>query len=379
MANVTVGINSKFDAKGVDDSKRAFEGLKNSLTSISTMARGLFNLSVINKARDAVMGITRGSLDAYRANQSAYQKLSSSILTNNNRLEGSFKRITDFTDAISSNSLFGGDVLTNQAALLASLGLSETQMQNTLQAAVDLSTAGIGSLDSNAKDLAETLTGKVSGGLLKCIPELRTLNTEQLKAGKAVEIVNQKYKDFAKTIKENTLEGKENRFESAIGTIQHGIGSAWAGMKMSLLDEINPVLESLGTWVVDNAPKIGATLISYVQTIGDIISNIRTNFDTLKKPETWNDFFSHANSLATSFVNYLAGALKDTFTNAIEIFKWLLGNVDILKILWTPFIKMLGNLSQGERIKNRKSLYYKDLRYQIFLSCTLLSHYVATN
>jgi hypothetical protein len=32
---------------------------------------------------------------------------------------------------------------------------------------------------------------------------------------------------------------------------------------------------------------------------------------------------------------------------------------------------------QGEDIKNRKSLYYKDLRYQIFLPGTLLSHYVA--
>jgi hypothetical protein len=145
------------------------------------------------------------------------------------------------------------------------------------------------------------------------------------------------------------MEGKENRFSSAIASIQNGIGSAFTMVKSAALDEISPILEEIAGWVNENAPKIGASLTSYVRIVFDIVENIKDNFDALKKPETWNAFFAHANSLATSFVKYLAGGLKDTFINAAKVLQWALGNVDIMKILWTPFTTMFGAL--GEKLE----------------------------
>jgi hypothetical protein len=322
MANVTVGINSKFDSKGVEDSKKSLDGLKKTLTSIGTMAKNMFNFAVLDKARSAFQSLSTGAVEVYKSNQIAYQKLASSINTNNKLIATSFNDITKFTSELSSNSMFGSDVLNEQAAVLAGLGTTTDEMRNLMQAAIDLSAVGIGELEGNCKDLAETLTGEVSGELRKLVPEFRGLTEEQLKAGKAIEIINQKYKDYAKTIKENTLEGKENRFQSAIDTMRGSIGLISGNVKSVLLDEINPVLESIGSWVSENAPKIGAAIISYVKVVRDIVKNIKDNFNELQKPETWSPFFSHANSLTVSFINYLSGALKDTFTNAVEVLKW---------------------------------------------------------
>jgi hypothetical protein len=344
LANVTVGINSKFDSKGVDDSKKSLDSLKSSLTSIASMAKNMFNFAILDKAKTVFQSLSTGAIDIYKTNQNAYQNLTNSISKNNRLVASSFNNITKFTSKLSSDSMFGGDVLNEQAAFLANLGMTEQQIEDILQAAVDLSSTGFINLDSAVKNLSGTLQGKLEGDLAKIIPELQNMNKEALIGGDAIDIVKDKYEGFAKTIKDNTLEGKENRFQSATDDIKNSIGLVSGNIKGMLLDEINPVLEKIGEWANENIPKIGAMIIASVQVVRDIVKNIRDNFDELRKPESWNNFFSHANNLAQKFVTYLSSALKDTFINAVEILKWTLGNVDILKILWTPFITMLENI-----------------------------------
>jgi hypothetical protein len=78
------------------------------------------------------------------------------------------------------------------------MNLTEEAIEKTLQAAVDLSHAGIGNLNGNVTQL-----GKV-------IPEFQTLTKEELQAGKATDVVKAKFKGFAASWSEETCEGWRN-------------------------------------------------------------------------------------------------------------------------------------------------------------------------
>jgi hypothetical protein len=79
--------------------------------------------------------------------------------------------------------------------------------KNTLTAAVELSSAGIGNLETDVKNLTKTYVG-LTGELGETIPFLRTLTKEQLSAGVAIDVVKEKHAGFAKTLAQNTMEGK---------------------------------------------------------------------------------------------------------------------------------------------------------------------------
>ena len=60
--------------------------------------------------------------------------------------------------------------------------LTEEQIRDTLKAATQLADAGIGTLESNTRNLAKTLNG-TAGELGELIPGMRNLTKEQLMHG----------------------------------------------------------------------------------------------------------------------------------------------------------------------------------------------------
>lgn len=103
------------------------------------------------------------------------------------------KRLLSQAREIQSRSTIGDEVIIAQQAFLASMGLTEQQIKDTTEAAVQLSAATGISLEMAVKNLAKTFGG-MTGRLGETIPQLKSLTAEQLKNGEAVKFVLNNYK-----------------------------------------------------------------------------------------------------------------------------------------------------------------------------------------
>lgn len=103
---------------------------------------------------------------------------------------------------LQSRSTIGDEEIIAQQAYLAALGLTEKQIGETMNAAVQLSAALGISLESAVKNLAKTFGG-MTGELGESIPALKNFTKEQLMAGEAIDYVNENYKGFAETAAQN--------------------------------------------------------------------------------------------------------------------------------------------------------------------------------
>jgi hypothetical protein len=163
----------------------------------------------------------------------------------------------EFASALQDNTLFGDEVILQQAAMLKSMGLTDEQMKSVIRAAIDLSAATGMDLNSSVKNLAKTYSG-LAGELGESIPALRNLTKEQLLAGDGVAIVAKQFEGQAQAIK-NTDYGE---IESAI---------------MSLGDS----LERLGDMFLDIGDEAG--IAEVLNTIADFGSSIAENYFLAKK------------------------------------------------------------------------------------------------
>jgi hypothetical protein len=59
----------------------------------------------------------------------------------------------------------------------------------------------------------------------------------------------------------------------------------------------------------------------------------------------------------TAFGTFFGNVLADVFTNAVNLFKWLLGNVNILDIMWTPALAMVEKVSKSLADKMREGIH----------------------
>jgi hypothetical protein len=73
-----------------------------------------------------------------------------------------------------------------------------------------------------------------------------------------------------------------------------------------------------------------------MSVVEKIVTNIKNNFSTLIKPETWNKFFSHASDLAEKFGVFFSNIFRDVFAFAVDFFKWSFENMNLFKLLWSP-------------------------------------------
>ena len=98
------------------------------------------------------------------------------------------KALLDQASALQKVSGIGDEVIIVQQAFLASLKFTEEQIKEIITVAIDLSAATGIELESAVRNTAKTFSG-LAGELGELIPQLRTLTTEEMKAGEAVKLM----------------------------------------------------------------------------------------------------------------------------------------------------------------------------------------------
>ena len=251
MASVTYKIGGRYDGKAVKQAQSGFSSLKGTISNLKGVISGLAIVGTIKKISDYSKECTA----AFSVQQKAISQLTVAVSNNKNLTQQSLKNLISYTGKLQNKSVYGDEVLQGQASYLAGLGLQEDQIKKVLEASVELSSAGIGTLDSNVQNLAKTLNG-TSGKLGQIIPEFQNLTAEQLKNGEAIEVVRRKYQGFAKNLAGNTLDGVSSQFSNLVGDIKEKLGSVSGTLKFEGLKRILPVLEKINVWLDQNVNKV---------------------------------------------------------------------------------------------------------------------------
>lgn len=160
---------------------------------------------------------------------------------------------------LQARSTLGDEVIIAQQAYLAVLGLTEAQISDTINAAVQLSAALRISLESAVKNLAKTFGG-MTGELGESIPALKNLTKEQLMAGEAISFVNDNYKGFAETAATTGM-GPLVQLKNTLGDLAEQIGVIVLPAVQTLakwMKSLAEWLQNLPAWLQKTIVIIGA-------------------------------------------------------------------------------------------------------------------------
>ena len=224
-------IDIEARTKGFDKAKKESKGLSKSLgglkKSLMGAAAGYF------AAQGLIAGI-KGSLDAYAQQELAEKKLRFA-------LQGNTKALTDQAAALQRTTTFGDEAIITQQAFLASLGMTQSQIMDILPVAADLAAATGMTLESAVRNTAKTFSG-LAGELGELVPQLRDLTAEEMKAGKAVEVMAELFGGSA-AADADTYTGSIKQLGNAFGDLKESIGKSIAPAVKNIVDGLKSMFE----------------------------------------------------------------------------------------------------------------------------------------
>lgn len=229
MANSDGDINIKTKIN-TDDVEKGLNDLKNKLTKATgtNIIKGVAGLgAAFAGVTMAVKGAAKAineTTKAYEIQKKAETQLEAAARNNPYLNSKSVANLKTYAGELQKIGTIGDEVLIPQMAQLASAGRTEAEIQQIMAAALDVSASGMMSLDAAVTQLNASYSGNV-GMLGRQISELKNLTAEELKSGKAVEIIAEKFKGVSKSVTEAT--GSSEQLANAWGDLKEEIGASF--------------------------------------------------------------------------------------------------------------------------------------------------------
>lgn len=204
-------------------------GLVGAMGSIGLASAGLTaTLGAVVKIAKQVSQTIGECTEAYKQQLIAERQLETAI-NNNPLVTGSAKkRLTEFANEMQKVSNYGDEQLIPMMANLVSLGRTEEETMKIMAVAMDMSAGGSMSLDTAINQLNATLNGNI-GRLGQQNAELKGLTEEELKSGKAVDILGEKFKGLSQATLDTSkqLKNIKGDFKEAIGEFTLPTSDMW--------------------------------------------------------------------------------------------------------------------------------------------------------
>ena len=254
MADGKIEIETGLNTSGLD---KDIKGLKGKLTNIGNTStlKGLSNIGAtisgvgvaFKAATGAVKAVTSAIndlSDTYEVQAKAEIQLSSAAKNNPYLTDVSVIQLKNYASELQSISTIGDEQLLPMMAQLASTGRTQAEIQDVMTAAVDLSASGMMSLESAVQALNGTFSGNI-GMLGRQIGELKGLTEEELRNGKAVDIIKKKYAGMSEEIASQI--GGWQQYKNALGDFKEALGNGWSEIK----NKVGNVLTDFFTKITD--------------------------------------------------------------------------------------------------------------------------------
>ena len=264
-------LNIKVRADGAKRAKKDLKGVDNSVKSLGRSAL---------KAGAAFIG-TAGLISGIKKTiaLAAQQELAERQLST--ALGRTSQALLDQASALQKVSMFGDEAIIGQQAFLASLKFSEEQIKKIIPVAMDLAAATGMSLESAVRNTAKTFSG-LAGELGELVPQLRDLTQEEMKAGKAVEVLGNLFEGQASG-QQGTIAFNMKQLEMAAGDLGEKIGEEFFAKKVGqAADAMVRLSESLSSEDFKKARK------GFRQWLDNVNPGLAKTIDLVNKMEEEN-------------------------------------------------------------------------------------------
>lgn len=344
---ISLPIVSKFDDKGVKNADDSIGKLQGTLKTFAGVAIAAFSI-------DAIVDFGRSAITAAEDAQVANNRLDAiakSMGLFGDQTAGVTKRIKGFADQLALTTGVEDEAIkAAQAQLLTFKDLAVTAddaggaFDRATKAVLDLSAAGLGSLDTSAVQLGKALQDPIKG-----IAAL----------GRAGVTFSEDQKAFIQSLVESgDLLGAQDYLLSAIETQVGGTAEAtatasdkmkvaWGEIQETVGALLLPAFEAFAQWVVENFPTIQAEIENAGESIRVMWEKVQPVFAKLKR--FFEEEFLPAmevlgpklEELGATFVEALdqtfqglnttvddgaesSGAFVDALAGLIDAFTWIL-------------------------------------------------------
>jgi phage-related protein len=248
-------------------------GLVGAMGSIGLASAGLSaTLGAVVKIAKQVSQAIGECTEAYKKQLIAERQLETAI-NNNPLVTGSAKkRLTEFASEMQKVSNYGDEELIPMMANLVSLGRTEEETMKIMAVAMDMSASGSMSLDTAINQLNATLNGNI-GRLGQQNAELKGLTEEELKSGKAIEILGEKFKGLSQATLDTSkqLKNIKGDFKEAIGEFTLPSSDMWNNFWIGFYDKGISVIKQFDEYMDKTiiGKGIAEELIKGYKTISD--------------------------------------------------------------------------------------------------------------
>lgn len=280
--NIKIGADVKEAQNGIQKVTNELNKLSKNkaLTSLSRLGSAVSGVNAAFGMVSKILSTAKAAIDdvtnAYNVQAQAEKQLEAAAKNNPYLSDYSVDQLKKYAGELQSISTTGDEELLPMMAQLAAAGRTQTEIQDIMSTALDVSASGAMSLDTAVKQLNATYSGSV-GQLGKVNGSLKTLSKEELQNGEAVKIMKESYAGIAKTVSDST--GGWQKFKNSFGDFKEILGSGFANIQNStgkilsgFFDTITSKIKSAGEEADKFKKKLGiiATLDNENSTLADL-------------------------------------------------------------------------------------------------------------
>lgn len=272
--DLKVGVNEL--QKAISDATTGSKKLGDTIsTALGTFAgqAAIKGFNILGSAIGDVGDFLKDSVKASQEQENALNRLSQALRSTGEFSEQSVEEFSQFASQLQKTSVFGDEVVIGQLAIAKSLGATNEQAKQLVQAAANLSATFGGSLEENVAKLGRTLSGVSSRELAKIIPEFRGLSEEALKSGAAIDVVNSKFGGAAAS-ELDTYSGRTTGLANAFSDLQEELGAFITQSETlgSIINVSKGFIEEITQAIVDYRTEQKRSNGTLVETEGTLTS-----------------------------------------------------------------------------------------------------------
>lgn len=254
---IKIGADSYEFQQRTKQVEKSLEGLQKKMTSVGKTLSKTLTLPLVALGTASVMAAD------------TQVQAETRLLTALKGREDIQRRLMAQAAELQSRSTFGDEEVIAQQAYLASLGMTERQINDVIEASAQLSTATGMTLESAVKNLAKTYGG-LTGELGESIPALKSLTAEQLKSGEAVKYILENYQGYAEVAAQSGT-GSMRQLKNQLGDLAEQLGM----ILMPALQKIVGWISNMVTWFQNLSPttqKVIVVIASLAAAIGPVLT-----------------------------------------------------------------------------------------------------------
>lgn len=254
---------------------KAWKMQKRSILSVKNAIAVVFMGAAVKK----VLGVGASLIANAREQEQAEQRLVGALIARGKHTADNVAIMKEFAGEIQRLTTFGDEAVLSQSAFLTSLGMTEEKIKAVIRVAADLA-AGTGkTLEFGVLNIAKTFGG-LTGELGELIPQIKKLTVEQLKAGKAAEMVGAMFKGQAEALAA-TPTGKLTQLAGFWKDIKQSVGGGVADAMLQVSKNIGLSADELARFNDELGELMSIKVSSAIQDLFEgfrAIANARHAF-----------------------------------------------------------------------------------------------------